>query len=105
MTNSTDSIGSAPVDSARGKLIGSGELWGELKYPPKAVSSMSTKSAWSFCHSRGIENRAVYDRGCERIEVGFGGAGRGLFPGRIGNSNHPCDHPCGASLPTTASLR
>lgn len=89
MTNSTDSIGSASVDSARGKLIGSGNLRGELKYPPKAVSSMSTKPPWLSSDSRGIENRAVYDLGCERIEVGFGGAGQGLFPGVRSDSKRP----------------
>src|SRR6202021_1421989 len=39
--------------------------------------------------SRGIENRAVYDLGCERIEVGFGGAGQGLFPGVRSDSKRP----------------
>jgi len=41
MTNSTDSLWSAPVDSARRKLIGSDNPWDELTFPPKAVSSVA----------------------------------------------------------------
>jgi RNA polymerase sigma factor (sigma-70 family) len=89
MTNSTDSIESAHVNSARGKLIGSGNPWGELKYSPQVVSSVSTKSQWTSSHSHGVENRAVYSLSCERIEVGFGGAGWGLFHGVRSDSNHP----------------
>jgi RNA polymerase sigma factor (sigma-70 family) len=88
MTISTDSIGSAPVDSARGQSPGSGDPCGELQYSPTTVSSTSTKSRWSS-HSRGVENRAVYGVRHERVEIGFGGAGWGSFHCVRSDSNRP----------------
>ena len=79
MTNSPDAIGSAPVDRDRGQLLGRGDPWGELKYSPTAISSVSTKSRWPSSHSRGAENRVVYGVRPERLEIGFGVARWGSF--------------------------